>query len=43
MLVRAHDGGINDQVFELLILYQRIEMTLPTRLSWPIAGNGGTR
>jgi hypothetical protein len=42
MLVGAHDGGIDDQVFEVRIFYQRIENTLPNA-SWPIGGNAGTR
>ena len=33
----AHDGGIDDQVFEIWIFYQRIEKTLPNALLGPSA------
>ena len=35
MLMCAHDGGIDDQVFEIWIFYQRIEKTLPNALLGP--------
>jgi hypothetical protein len=37
MLVRAHDGGIDDQVFEVRIFDQRIEKTLPNAFLGPSA------
>jgi hypothetical protein len=35
MLVCSHDGGIDDQVFEVRIFYQRIEKTLPNAFLGP--------
>jgi hypothetical protein len=37
MLVGAHDGGIDDQVFEVGIFDQRIENTLPNAILGPPA------
>ena len=37
MLVGAHDGGIDDQVFEVGVFDQRIENTLPNTLLGPSA------
>jgi len=37
MLVGAHDGGIDDQVFEVGVFDQRIENTLPNALLGPSA------
>jgi hypothetical protein len=35
MLVRAHDGGVDDQVFEVRVFDQRGENTLPNALLGP--------
>ena len=37
MLMRPHDGGVDDQVFEVWIFNQRIEKTLPNALLCPSA------
>src|SRR6516162_8123743 len=37
MLMRPHDGGVDDQVFEVRIFNQRIEKTLPNALLCPSA------
>src|SRR5277367_2664708 len=37
MLVRAHNGGIDDQVFKVWILDQRVENALPHALLGPTA------